>query len=265
MAITILDDDEPGTFQFKKRGHVVKESAGAVNLSITRQGGADGEVKLKWRTRDKNAVSGKDYSGGEGEITFNHGETQRSLSIPIMDDMEKEKDEQFEVELYEADNNAKLGKQVKTMVTIVNDDEYSGIINKLTFKTRMNLDRVRLHNETYAQQFRDAMIVNGGVVEGASNMDYLLHMLTFPFKVLMTGFQGFVLTFFFVFQVGLRHHPSPRYGRRLPLLPRLSCHDWTDRHCGGRSGRDIRMSRGTEGRGRTEDRESNEYNIDWNL
>ena len=187
MQITILDDDEPGTFQFKKRAVVVKESAGAVNLSISRTGGADGEVTLKWMTKDKNAVSGKDYSGGSGEITFNHGETQRSLSIPIMDDMEKEKDEQFEVELYEADNNAKLGKQVKTMVTIVNDDEYSGIINKLTFKTRMNLDRVRLHNETYAQQFRDAMIVNGGVVEGATNMDYLLHMLTFPFKVLMTG------------------------------------------------------------------------------
>ena len=195
MCITILDDDEPGTFQFEKRGHVVKESAGAARLSIVRQGGADGDVTLKWRTKDKNAISGKDYSGGEGEITFNHGETQRDLSIPIIDDMEKEKDEQFEVELYEADNQAQLGKQLKTVVTIVNDDEFTGIINKLTFKTKMNLDRVRVHNATYAQQFRDAMLVNGGDVEGASNMDFLLHMLTFPFKVLLPGSQGFSVDF----------------------------------------------------------------------
>ena len=38
MQITILDDDEPGTFQFDRKGHVVKESAGAANLSISRQG-----------------------------------------------------------------------------------------------------------------------------------------------------------------------------------------------------------------------------------
>ena len=183
MQITILDDDEPGTFQFERRGHVVKESAGTANLSILRVNGADGDVTIKWRTKDKNAINGKDYTGGEGEITFNHGETQRDLEIPIIDDMEKEKDEQFEVELYEIDNGAALGKQVKTVVTIVNDDEFNGIMNKLTMKTRLNLDKLRVTNETYAQQFKDAMVVNGGDVEGASNLDYFMHVITFPFKV----------------------------------------------------------------------------------
>ena len=90
MQITILDDDEPGTFQFDRKGHVVKESAGAANLSISRQGGADGEVTL--------------------EVT---------------------------------------------------------------------------------------LVVNGGDVGGATDMDYLLHMLTFPFKVLMTTLQCFDLKVFF--------------------------------------------------------------------
>lgn len=184
MEITILDDDEPGKFQFERRGHVVKESAGSANLSIIRQNGADGDVTLKWRTKDKNAVSGKDYCGGEGEITFNHGETQIDLKIPIIDDMECEKDEQFEVELYEANNGAELGKQVRTVVTIVNDDEFNGIMNKLTMKTRVNLDRLRVHNENYAQQFKDAMVVNGGDVEGATTMDYIMHVITFPFKLI---------------------------------------------------------------------------------
>ena len=183
MTITILDDDQPGTFQFSRRGLVVKESAGTANLTIVRKNGADGDVTLKWRTKDMNAVSGKDFTGGEGEITFNHGETSKDLKIPIIDDMEAEKNEKFEVELYEADNSAVLGKQVRSVVTIVNDDEFNGIMNKLAMKTNLNLDKLRVHNETYAQQFKDAMIVNGGDVENATNLDYLMHMITFPFKL----------------------------------------------------------------------------------
>ena len=96
-----------------------------------RENGADGDISVKWRTVDKTAVSGKDYNGGEGVITFNHGETQRTIKIPIMDDMEAEKDENFEVELYEVDNGGTLGKISKTAVMITNDDEFNTIMNKM--------------------------------------------------------------------------------------------------------------------------------------
>ncbi len=45
----------------------------------------------------QSAVNGKDYRGGEGTIEFKHGETHRAVNIPIIDDMEFEKDENFEV------------------------------------------------------------------------------------------------------------------------------------------------------------------------
>ena len=61
--------------------------------------------------------------GGEGILKFKHGETQRSISIPITDDMEFEKDENFEVELYEISiEGAQIGKISRTAVTITNDD-----------------------------------------------------------------------------------------------------------------------------------------------
>jgi len=184
MEITILNDDEPGTFQFEKRGHLVKESIGNAQLSIIRQNGADGDVTVKWRTVDKTAISGKDYVGGEGEIEFKHGETQRNLKIEIIDDMDYEKDENFEVELYEVSSNAKLGKITKTAVTITNDDEFNGVMNKLMLMTNANVDELRVHNETWAQQFKDAMIVNGGDVENASTGDYIMHLITFGFKLI---------------------------------------------------------------------------------
>ena len=39
---------EPGTFQFEKRGILVKESIGNAQLSIVRQNGADGDVTGKY-------------------------------------------------------------------------------------------------------------------------------------------------------------------------------------------------------------------------
>jgi len=186
MEIKILNDDEPGTFQFDKRGHLVKESCGDARLSVTRTNGADGDISLKWRTIDKTAVNGKDFTGGEGVIEFKHGETQRTINIPIINDMEAEKDENFEVELYEADNGGKLGKTTKTAVTVTNDDEFNTIMSKMVSMTNTNVDQFRVHNETWAQQIKDAMVVNGGDIENASTMDYIMHLLTFPFKVLFS-------------------------------------------------------------------------------
>eukprot|EP00092_Neocalanus_flemingeri_P005435 GFUD01005858.1.p1 GENE.GFUD01005858.1~~GFUD01005858.1.p1 ORF type:complete len:850 (-),score=199.84 GFUD01005858.1:223-2772(-) len=186
MEITILNDDEPGTFQFEKRGHLVKESCGNAVLSVVRQNGADGDVTIKWRTIDKTAISGKDYTGGEGEIEFKHGETQRDIKIPIIDDMEYEKDENFEIELHDINNGAKLGKITRTAITITNDDEFNSVMSKLMLMTNANVDEMRVHNETWAQQFKDAMVVNGGDIENASFGDYVMHLLTFGFKLIFS-------------------------------------------------------------------------------
>merc|ERR1712110_304860 len=207
MEIKILNDDEPGTFQFERRGHLVKESCGEALLSVLRENGADGDLKVKWKTIDKTAVSGKDFTGGEGELEFKHGETQRTINIPIIDDMDVEKDENFEVELYEVDNGGKLGKITKTAVTITNDDEFNTIMNKMMMMTNANVDELRVQNETWAQQMKDAMVVNGGDIDNATTMDYIMHFLTFPFKVifalippagLLGGYPCFLISLLFI-------------------------------------------------------------------
>ena len=77
---------EPGTFEFAKPSLLFKESAGKALIPIERVNGADGQVVLKWKTEDMSAHSGKDYEGGEGTITFEHGELTKQLEITIYDD-----------------------------------------------------------------------------------------------------------------------------------------------------------------------------------
>jgi len=61
--------------------------------------------------------------------------------------------------------------------------EFNSVLNRLMIMTNMNVDGMRVHNETWAQQFMDAMNVNGGDIENATSADYVMHFLTFGFKV----------------------------------------------------------------------------------
>ncbi|KAF4518915.1 hypothetical protein B566_EDAN006753 [Ephemera danica] len=183
MEITIMNDDEPGILSFHRRGILVKESAGTARITVVRTNGADGEVSVKWKTKDKSAISGRDYMGGEGVIHFNHNEVERNIEIEIIDDMEVEKDEHFEVELFEPTGGAKLGRNSRMAVTITNDDDVNNVMDHLMLMTNTNMDAVRVHQDTWINQIKDAMNVNGGDLENASGADYVMHFLTFGWKI----------------------------------------------------------------------------------
>ena len=73
-------------FAFASSSFAFKESVGKALIPVTRANGADGRVTLTWKTGDVSAVAGKDYDGGEGRITFEHGETNKSIEIAIFED-----------------------------------------------------------------------------------------------------------------------------------------------------------------------------------
>ncbi|GAB6025946.1 hypothetical protein CHUAL_011915 [Chamberlinius hualienensis] len=202
MEITILNDDEPGIIQFKKRGLLVTESCGNAVIPVERIKGSDGEVTVKWRTVDKTAFSGRDFVGGQGQITFKHTEVEIHLEIPIVNDMDVEKDEHFEVELFDPSGGAQLGSVTKTMITITNDDDFNSVVDRVMMMTNANVDAIKVHTEDWASQFRDALNVNGGDVDNATTIDYIMHFITFGWKVIFAcvpppGIWGGWLCFIF--------------------------------------------------------------------
>ncbi|XP_054286263.1 sodium/calcium exchanger 2-like isoform X1 [Macrosteles quadrilineatus] len=186
MEITILDDDNPGIIAFEKRGMLVKESAGLVRIPVIRYKGSDGDVAIKWRTIDKSALSGRDYVGGNGTLNFKDMETRMEIEIPIINDFDPEKDEHFEVELFDASNGARIGNINRMAVTIANDDDFNTMMDRLMVLTNTNVDALRIHTKTWAEQIRTAMTVNGGDIENATCGDYTLHFFSFFWKVLFS-------------------------------------------------------------------------------
>lgn len=52
--------------------------------------------------------------------------------------------------------------------------------------TSTNVDALAVHRKTWAAQIKDAMNVNGGDLENATNSDYVLHLLSFGWKVVFS-------------------------------------------------------------------------------
>ncbi|ESO84204.1 hypothetical protein LOTGIDRAFT_92127, partial [Lottia gigantea] len=209
--VTIINDDEPGTLDFARPSIVAKESSRLIRVPIQRTGGADGHVSVKWKTKDMTAFSGKDFEGGEGELKFDNGETNKTITIPLFSSNKPERDDSFQIELLETTGGAKLGKLTKTIVTIVNDEgrilkcymlssvlilnqrcdeklllfsEFNGLVSRIVNLTFGNLDGLALDDDSYINQFRNAMNVNGGDIESATFLDYILHFLTFVWKII---------------------------------------------------------------------------------
>jgi len=182
--VSIINDDEPGILQFQKPSYLYKESAGVAELVIERNDGCDGRVTVRFKTKDITAIAGKDYEARDEEVEFTHGEVTKTISIPLMDDDVFNEDKIFEVMLSDPTAGATLGKSKCTIVTILNDDDYQTLITRVANLTSVNLDKLVIGKESWKQQFTEALSVNGGNVEDAEAADFVLHFLTFGWKVL---------------------------------------------------------------------------------
>ena len=91
-------------------GHVsFPEDVGTAVLTAYRDGTPTTALSVPWSTADNTAVSPDDYAGGQGTLTFAPGETEQTISVPIVDDATREDPvsgvpESFFVDLEPGDN-----------------------------------------------------------------------------------------------------------------------------------------------------------------
>ena len=130
--VTILDDDKPGMLVFaekKPQRHPANEHECIV--VVNRIQGTDGNVKVKYQTvpmghGDQQAKPGIDFEEAEGELEFGHQESQKTISIKILEheDPSEERNELFGVKLSDAEPAAvKISKKDTAIIEIVTDVE----------------------------------------------------------------------------------------------------------------------------------------------
>ena len=92
----------------------------AVDFAVTLSRAASSEVTVEYVTQDGTAVTGEDYTRTRGTLTFAPGETEKTVSVPILDDAIDEGEETFTLKLRNA-NGAYIVDDEATG-TIENDD-----------------------------------------------------------------------------------------------------------------------------------------------
>ncbi|XP_059810660.1 sodium/calcium exchanger 3 isoform X4 [Hypanus sabinus] len=85
---------------FEPSAYQCLENCGAVSLTVVRKGGdISNTVTVDYKTEDGSANAGADYEFSEGTLVFKAGETQKEITVGIIDDDIFEEDEHFFVRL----------------------------------------------------------------------------------------------------------------------------------------------------------------------
>ncbi|KAG8515151.1 Extracellular matrix protein FRAS1, partial [Galemys pyrenaicus] len=138
QAKVIINDteDEP-TLEFDKKTYRVNESAGFLFAPIERKGDSSSVVSAICYTVPKSAMgsslyaleSGSDFKSrgmtAESRVIFGPGVTMSTCDVMLIDDSEYEEEEEFEIALADASDNARLGRVASAKVLISGPNDAS--------------------------------------------------------------------------------------------------------------------------------------------
>lgn len=125
QTITIVDDETPPSISISDAA-LYEGNSGASNMTfnVMLTGATALPVTVKYATNASSATAGVDFQTVGGTLTFNPGETQKTISVPILGDTVVEESELFSVSLF-AVVNATITRGTATG-TIINDDGGAG-------------------------------------------------------------------------------------------------------------------------------------------
>jgi hypothetical protein len=117
---------------FAEAKYEVDESCGTCIVKVVRSGITDKSCSIQFDTSDGDASSTDDYVSPAGTLQFKADETEKEISITIIDDNEWAPDKHFFVRLYGAKAEENSGVEIKvktatTQVIILNDDDPGSI------------------------------------------------------------------------------------------------------------------------------------------
>lgn len=113
---------EPNSMQLSAATYSVDEHAGTATITVTRQGGANSSASVTYAASTFAAEANVDFTPVSGTLTFGPGETVKTFTVPIIDDMLDEDDERVLITLSNPTDGATLGEPHSALLSIVDDD-----------------------------------------------------------------------------------------------------------------------------------------------
>ncbi|WP_028593132.1 FG-GAP-like repeat-containing protein [Paenibacillus assamensis] len=124
--ITYINEQAYGQLQFQHPTATVEEDDGHVKVKVKRVGHRSGVTSVVYGTHNGTATAGVDYVASSGTLVYADGETEKTISIPIID-KEANAARTFKVMLEAPSRGTQLGEHQEVAITIEGDDEVDEI------------------------------------------------------------------------------------------------------------------------------------------
>src|SRR5262249_54443704 len=112
-----------GTLQLSTATYSVAENGGSTTITVTRTGGSTGSVGVTLATSNGTATSGSDYTAVTQIVSFASGDTtNKTVTIPILDDSIFEGNETVNITLSNATGGAAVGPTSAAVLTITDNE-----------------------------------------------------------------------------------------------------------------------------------------------
>ena len=121
-TVTVNNVDPAPVIQFDPATYNVDENAGSATITANRTNDAVDPVTVDYMTNDGTAISGTNYQGTSGTLTFNPGVMSQTITVMILDDNLYGPNTQFTATLSNPTGGATIGTQDTATVTVNNVD-----------------------------------------------------------------------------------------------------------------------------------------------
>lgn len=115
---TITDSTKPGTVQFEAPTYRLDAQSGTATIIVTRAEGIASGVGIDYSTQGGSAVAGTDYTPISGTLTFAAGQTSQSITVPVLANPKRSRDQTVNLVLTNPTGGGGLGSVRQTTLTL---------------------------------------------------------------------------------------------------------------------------------------------------
>ncbi len=154
-----------GVFNLSATTYMQNEAAGAITITVNRDGGSTGAVTVAYGTSNGTATSGSEYGSVSGILSFNAGETTKTFQIPINKNTNVTGNKVFNIIIGSPTGGATLGVTPTATVTVF--DNESGTWGSGTVKFVKST-----YNVSKSTGYVDVAIQRVGSAAGTTTVNY---------------------------------------------------------------------------------------------
>ncbi|KAK7934133.1 hypothetical protein WMY93_005029 [Mugilogobius chulae] len=195
-VIILTNDNAEGVLEFHRDyiNVTVEENVGHILIPVLRKVGTYGLISVQYFSRELSASSETDYILHNGSLIFIQGSNTSYINVTIIDDLDSERAEVFQVILTSTSGGAVLGLQHVSSITIAKSDSPNGVVRFL------NESIITLVNPNSTMRITLVLERAGGLVGNATvawmirgpNTNELLSPVNTDFKEPVNGSFSFI-------------------------------------------------------------------------